>query len=232
MVKKIPSKIKIKKGEWLDNLVFAYYLITENGFYFDKINILEREIRKFFREIYNQMPTLSEIVNAYFLRKLDPEIVLKLDISNVASIDLEELNFEKILGFSPLEEEKELFKLYHSFECYEKYNEVIEIQTDFFDESILKEFQEIILKELNAKQIAIETMPTSNLRIGFYESYEDHHIFRWLEEVENKPNLVICSDDPGIFATNLKNEYLHVNRYIKDKNQLINITRNSQIFRF
>jgi len=231
-LKKIPSKIKIKKGEWLDNLVFAYYLITENGLFFNKINILEREIIRLFREIYNQMSTLSEIVNSYFLRKLDPEVVFYSDIIGLASIDLEELNFEKILGFRPLNEEMELFRLYHDFECYQRYNEIIEIETNFFDDEILKEFQEIILKELNSKQIAIETMPTSNLRISFYESYKDHHIFRWLDEVENKPKLVICSDDPGIFATNLRNEYLHVNRYIKDKNKLLDIAKNSKIYMF
>jgi len=231
-LKKIPKKIKIKQGEWLDNLVFAYYLITENGLKFKKINILEEKIRKLFRDIYNEAPTFSEIINSYFLRKLDPEVVFFNDITGLASIDLEELNYEKIVGFNPSDEELNLFKLYHDFNCYEKYNEFIEIETDFFDEEILKEFQEIILKELNTKQIAIETMPTSNLRISFYESYKDHHIFRWLDEVENKPNLIICSDDPGIFATNLRNEYLHINRYIKDKNKLLDIAKNSRIYKF
>lgn len=231
-LKKIPPKIKIKKGEWLDNLVFAYYLIIENGLKFKKINILEEKIRKLFRDIYNETPTFSEIINSYFLRKLDPEIVFYNDITSLASMDLEELNYEKIAGFKPSNEELNLFKLYHDFNCYEKYNEFIEIETDFFDKKILKEFQEIILKGLNTRQIAIETMPTSNLRISFYESYKDHHIFRWLDEVENKPSLVICSDDPGIFATNLRNEYLHINRYIKDKNKLLDIAKNSRIYKF
>ena len=231
-LKKIPPKIKIKKGEWLDNLIFAYYLITENGLYFEKIHILENEIIRLFREIYNQQPTLSEIINSYFLRKLDPEVVLRFDISSIASMDFEEMNFEKIVGFRPLDSEIELFRLYHSYHCYEEYNREIEIETDFFDKKILKEFQEIILKELNSKQIAIETMPTSNLRISFYESYKDHHIFRWLEKVKNKPDLVICSDDPGIFATNLRNEYLHVKRFIKDRNQLVEIAKNSKRYKF
>jgi adenosine deaminase len=231
-LKKIPPKIKIKKGEWLDNLVFAYHLIIENGLYFNKIHILEEKIRQLFREIYKQSPTLSEIINSYFLRKLDPEVVFYNDITGLASMDLEELNYEKIVGFNPSNEELELLRLYHDYDCYVNYNEIIEIESNFFNEGILNEFQEIILKELNSKQIAIETMPTSNLRISFYESYKDHHIFRWLDEVENKPSLVICSDDPGIFATNLRNEYLHVNRYVKDKNKLLNIARNSKIYKF
>jgi len=232
-LKKIPQKIKIKKGEWLDNLVFVYYLITENGINYDKLNILEREIIKLFNEIYNnQTYILPEIINSYLLRKLDPEIVLKQDISNVSTIDLEEFNYEKILGFRPTEKEVRLFGLYHDFDCYQNYQKEIEVQTDFFNKKILKRFQEIILKELNINQIAIETMPTSNLRISFYESYKDHHIFRWLYKVKNKPNVVICSDDPGIFATNLRNEYLHVARYIKDKRDLENIAKNSRIYKF
>ena len=229
---KIPSKIKIKKGEWLDNLVFVYYLITKNGLNFNKIHILEKNIRKFFNEIYNESPTLDDVINSYFLRKLDPEIVLREDLSSIASMDLEELEYEKILGFAPSSNELNLFRWYHDFECYKSYNEIIEIETDFFDLKILKEFQEIMLKEINLKQIAIETMPTSNLRISFYENYESHHIFRWLNEVRNKPDVVICSDDPGIFATNLRNEYLHVARYLKDKNDLEKIARNSRIYKF
>ena len=231
-LKKIPKKIKIAKGEWLDNLIFAYHLIIENGIYFNKIHILEENIRYFFKNIYGEDATFTEIIHSYFLRKLDPEIICKLDITNISSIDLEELNYKKIVGFSPSNKEIELFKLYHNFDCYERYKEFTEIETNFFKKNILKKFQEIVLKQLNLKQMAIETIPTSNLRISFYENYSEHHIFRWLNKVKNKPNLIICSDDPGIFATNLKNEYLHIKKYIKDKNQLLNIAHNSKIYKF
>lgn len=229
---KIPPKIKIKRGEWLDNLIFAYYLIRKNGLLFKNIEFLKDRIRDLFREIYEEIPTLSTMINAYLLRKLDPEIVFYNNLTQLTSIDLDECNYEKIVGFNPRDEELDLFRLYHNFDCYEKYREEMEIDTHFFDEEILKEFQEIILKELNDKQIAIETMPTSNLRISFYDKYNQHHIFRWFYEVKNRPNLIICSDDPGIFATNLKNEYLHVNRFIKNKNDLREIAKNSEIFRF
>ncbi len=57
-------------------------------------------------------------------------------------------------------------------------------------------------------------MPTSNVRISFYDDYCEHHIFRWLNIDKNsylpKPVICLCSDDPGIFATNIRNEFAHI----------------------
>ena len=57
-------------------------------------------------------------------------------------------------------------------------------------------------------------MPTSNVRISFYKNHEEHHIKRWLCE-DVKPLVVLGSDDTGIFATNLRNEYAHVYELLK-----------------
>jgi len=62
--------------------------------------------------------------------------------------------------------------------------------------------------------VALEVMPTSNVRISWYKSYAEHHLFRLLgmgaDPLSTHPSLCIASDDPGIFATSLKNEYAHV----------------------
>lgn len=106
--------------------------------------------------------------------------------------------------------------------------------------------QDIQLQELIDKNIAIESMPTSNVRIGFYNDYSEHHLFRWLglNQPDNCPKPIVClgSDDPGIFATSLRAEYYHVYRVLTSKkfNQspteaidtLERLHRNSERFRF
>lgn len=72
-----------------------------------------------------------------------------------------------------------------------------------------------ILKLLNKRHIAIETPPTSNVRISYYDFYHQHHIFRWFHPDPKKrgkvvPFVCVGTDDPGIFATNLRGEFSHL----------------------
>lgn len=71
--------------------------------------------------------------------------------------------------------------------------------------------------ELAHKEIAIETNPSSNMMINRIESYDQHPIFQLFniglvhdaEKLDNCPqmNVSINTDDQGIFATCLSNEY-------------------------
>ena len=61
------------------------------------------------------------------------------------------------------------------------------------------------------KDIAIECNPTSNIMIGPFSKYEEHPIFRFyqIEEKNKKHKLSVSinTDDKGVFATSLTNEY-------------------------
>ena len=87
-------------------------------------------------------------------------------------------------------------------------------------------------------------MLTSNTRISFYNSYSEHHIKRWLglgnAKKYPKPILVIASDDPGIFATNIRNEithlYLVLKKSLKNEDEIFRIINliltNNKIYSF
>lgn len=67
--------------------------------------------------------------------------------------------------------------------------------------------QKTILSELRCRGTIIETCPTSNRIIGRITKAADLPVFRLAEE---NINLLISSDDPGIFATTLGDEELLV----------------------
>ena len=53
-----------------------------------------------------------------------------------------------------------------------------------------------------------------------YEKYKEHHLLRWLgltNKLDPLPNVVVGSDDTGIFATNIQNEYLHIYQALRNK---------------
>ncbi len=85
-------------------------------------------------------------------------------------------------------------------------------ETDILDLEILEALQSTTLGLLQERRIAIETLPSSNVRISIHQSYEDHHAIGWLGYGRNfgPTYVVIGSDDPGIFATSLRGEYAHL----------------------
>ena len=70
--------------------------------------------------------------------------------------------------------------------------------------------QDYVLDDLSRRETVIETCPTSNLCIGGVPSIE-HHPFKKL--YESGVNLVICTDDPGIFGVTLAQEIDNVSRW-------------------
>lgn len=90
----------------------------------------------------------------------------------------------------------------------------IEVPTRYLSESELVILQQQALRFLVERGIVLETLPTSNLRISQYTEMGQHHSLRWMGveafERDTPPPVVLGSDDPGIFATNIKAEFYHL----------------------
>jgi len=82
---------------------------------------------------------------------------------------------------------------------------------------LVEDVQEKMLKLISQLNIAIETNPTSNYLIGPISQYAQHPIKRWYnigleyepDKIAKSPQLSVSinTDDSGIFATSLENEY-------------------------
>jgi adenosine deaminase len=194
---RVGKSLFISQGEYLDNLIFAYILFSSNSKKSKVIMKIVNKINKLCKAIYGEVHSLEDLINAWELRKNDPESF-----------------------FTNLKESfksKELFKAYHSDgEIIIKYNKKISFDTNFFSPKELKIMQNITIEKLNSKNIVIESMITSNKMISFYKNYDEHHISRWLLK-SPKPIVLIATDDPGIFATNIKNELVHLYLILKKK---------------
>lgn len=108
----------------------------------------------------------------------------------------------------------------------------------------LRIIQNEILKYLHEKEIVIETLPTSNFRIGFYNDFSFYQLFNWFDLYSSDkplPPIVLGTDDPGIFSTNIFNEYALVFCYLvyeakKERNKVLifleMLYRNAEIYAF
>lgn len=225
---RIGYSLDVKRGEWLDNLILFFSFISKESEFIGISQVVKSQIELYYNEIYNKsyednVPHYTILLLAYHMRSLDPLIALNIkeQYQELNILNDIEYNYAKILNkthsTAKLDKAalKELEK-YHSPKYDKANNELISIELDeSWDEAIYFMQQELI-KLLNKKEIAIETMPSSNVRISFYEHYKEHHIFNWFHPIEKKnkdtetPYLVVSSDDPGIFANNLRSEFIHL----------------------
>ncbi|MDD2357549.1 MAG: hypothetical protein PHX13_06550 [Thiovulaceae bacterium] len=214
------SKLTIKKGEWLDNLVFAYSFCSEHHVMFGYLAKLEASIRHHFSDIYGNEKYYSiyQIIEAWKCRKYDPIIVFGWREPSL----FEDFESKELKEYNIIDKDIcTLYETYHEGSKIAKYNKMIQIEPlEIFGIKELREFQNMMILFLNKKNIAIETLPTSNVRISYYKQYSEHHLARWLGLVNSddpKPNVVVGSDDTGIFMTNLRNEYAHIFQSLTEK---------------
>lgn len=213
----VGKELLLRQGEYLDDLVFAYSLIvrSENSLLKSKIPFLTRRIAELSFNVYNENFEITSLEKAWKLRKYCPSLLLdEVSESSLTCLDVEEWETIKKLSLKENKNDQriKLLELYHRARW--SYEKIIEVKTEeVFSAEDLVLLQLEILKILHNKEIIIEALPTSNVRIGYYDSYDDYHLYNWLKwEKEGFliPPIIIGTDDTGIFATNIYNEYANI----------------------
>ena len=191
----IGDSLLIRQGEYLDDLVFAFHLIS-NGQDEELRNLLPQiglKIDNMSFDIYQTYRPVLAHIKAWLMRQENPEEVAAKESQDDTEV---------------------LFLKYHQQEIDERYNKIIEVPTyDIFDSNALVRMQQLLLKELHDREIVIETLPTSNVIIGNHHDFSTYHLLSWLtwkKEGKPIPPIVLGTDDVGIFATNIYNEYCNV----------------------
>lgn len=228
-LREMPARMVIRAGEWLDNLVFARHMLLTLPGGAEEIQKIETEILALARRIYGKSHETAylfhDLRHAWQLRDRDPLLVLDPELDERCMLDEEDqAERERIRqGRNSGEGEASpaawaLYRAYHQHDVTRRWLEPVPVDTAIVSAKRLREMQDHLIRSTIDKRVAIETMPTSNVRISYYDKYAEHHILRWLGIIGNGPcpTLCIASDDPGIFATNLRNEFMHVFRILTE----------------
>ncbi len=229
------QKIFCAQGHWLDNLVWLTRQIHKSPSlkeYQGRISSLQLEIEKHYGELYQNNPSilsdncqpkkgkhcpktyqkesyplLTTLWEAWEMRHLD------ISVHKGSELCLaENTKIEKGL-INEAKENKEAFALwekYHAKNYRKVWDRKVTVETKLIDEELILAVQDSVVSEMREKNIIVEVLPSSNVRISHYENIEDHHVLRWLDQGGSRPTpqVVLGTDDPGIFATNLRNEYV------------------------
>lgn len=110
---------------------------------------------------------------------------------------------------------KAWFNQYHyEIDVKEKGDEIITEKWPIEIIEVVRDLQEKMRKFVESKDITIECNPTSNLKIGHFEKYEEHPLLTVFDPLSKTYDVsypalraTISTDDRGVFATSLYNEY-------------------------
>ena len=223
-LKHVEENLVMSQGEWLDDLLFVIHLLEQRSnekLCGAKLVAVRAEAISISQRIYGRHFSIHSHVQVWLMRRHCPfHLLHELDdamqqpvwspeewlLCNQAAHDKEAL---------------ELLHLYHRADCRKRYHEKVRVETTrFFDCADLMGIQELLLSELHRREIVLETLPTSNVRISFYKNHKEHHLWRWLglekdkREFSSFPPVVVGTDDTGIFSTNIYNEYNHIYHHL------------------
>ncbi|MFK3773308.1 adenosine deaminase [Pseudomonas sp. NPDC089406] len=208
----------------LDDLIFAWGTLVKIRCHVEALPAIEAEIRRLAIKIWHDPLLTPDILSAAWrLRYLDP-LSKGYSINDVEPNKRQEAGlFLNALTNTPLAHSHFLRR--HGFgasteELQRSQEEIIVLRdNDVLTPKILRTLQQYLLKLLAENSIAIETLPSSNVRISIHSSYDEHHAIGWLgagkHPAPNAVPIVLGSDDPGIFATSLRQEYAHLLRALK-----------------
>ncbi|MRX41939.1 hypothetical protein GJU43_21890 [Flavobacterium sp. LC2016-23] len=218
----IGKELLVKQGDYLDDLIFSYHLIVKRRI--ESLHILLpfiiNEVNNMCFNIYNDHYPITLLEQAWLMRQCCPIHALDKSRENVMLkhvYDEEEWFFMVNKGFADTRTSNkvfEVFEAYHNLDNRKKFDKIIKIDPfDIIKAEHVELLQLELLNEMTKKEIVIETLPTSNVRIGFHQNFSTYHLFNWAkwhDEGKSIPPIVVGSDDTGIFATNIYNEYANI----------------------
>ncbi|HFG1893181.1 TPA: hypothetical protein ACGF3M_003352 [Vibrio cholerae] len=214
----MPEQLFLPRGQYLEDLLFLRKVALSEPNNALPLAKLEARILATASDIFGNSFTLSELNSFFDCRNLEP-LVVKAIQENKHSFTHQfgHLHDEFLLAqrvdSSVL---RLLYKRWFDKKVLVEYSKRIEIPLSMFSYVELLEIQQYVQKLVSEKHIVLETLPTSNVRISHYNSIKEHHVFRWLGVPKlaikgDSPMLVtLGSDDPGIFATDMRNEFYHI----------------------
>lgn len=223
-LERIEPNLYIKKGEWLDDLLLVYKWISDYSCPYEnlrsKLPLVSDEIYKLSKEIYGDVYSIDELYQGWSFRRYDPAFYLKKKSFYIKDSLDEQLKIQMDMKQHPMG--TRLFELYHYDSGVKKrYNELMRLHNGLFTAEELYQIQNLVLDYIAQKGIALEVPISSNLCISFYKNLDEHHLGRWIKGSSDHnlliPAVVLGTDDPGIFMTNIYIEYARLMTYLEHK---------------
>lgn len=219
-LERMPGQLVVKKGEWMLDLLAAWRLLRTVPCAAATAARVADDLAKSAGEVFRRDISCTSLEAAMALRHLNIRFVqaaLETDWSaDITPLsDLWQSEAQRVLDAkrSSPQHLKLLWEWVSDRELWERSEALQSVDAAYFDESTYLHLQQALMHEVARRNVIIETLPSSNVRISQYNSFCEHHSLRWMRAPgfvqEGDPEIMVSlgSDDPGIFAGDLNGEF-------------------------
>ena len=243
----VPEGLYLKQGQWLENLLFIRQIALEDADNDFPLPHIEAEINSLSEGIFGETVSLDILQKFFLARDLCPDMVRDIVLNHPNSVtgwQREERQKAERVDTPVL---RYLDKRWFEKDVIARYELKKKYSVNVFSVRVLLKAQQYVQSLIAKRQVVIETLPTSNVRISHYHSIREHHIFRWMQvpsrtfEGDSAMLIAMGSDDPGIFVTDMRNEFYHlfsalINTFHYDDERALQmvarVNENGRIYRF
>lgn len=206
----------------LDNCVWLLIRAAENNIYVS--NSLETELLRLAKKMYLEIgyaqydPKLLDVHTYWNSMLLRGNELNEEDRMNPLLMSdwkqTEKVIVKDVMDAENDQEAVNLYRLYQT--CHNvktKGNEIIDDRWPDGIEDVVTELQKLLLRKLAYNNIAVECNPTSNVKIGFFDRYDEHPLLTTFDPINylmdcHRAKVIasVNTDDRGVFATSVYTE--------------------------
>lgn len=222
-LERMPSMLHLKRSERLLDLLGAWQLLRNLPDTKAQAYQIELALEQLLPQVFKAPVSSHLFERAMLLRGLHMGFVASLQQNlewHWASASLvDSLREEARLVSEAKERDDEalslLWQWHNDRKLWQRSETLLTIDTQdtLFTPDLYLKLQQALMKRVADRRVVIETLPSSNVRISQYQGFEEHHSLRWMgvpghvQEGDTPIMVSLGSDDPGIFAGNLKGEF-------------------------
>lgn len=229
-MERMPGQLVVKKGEWMLDLLAAWRLLRTVPSAAATTARVENDLAKCAVDIFRSDISCNSLEAAMGLRHLNVRFIQaaletdwSADITPLSNLWQSEAHRVLDARRSSPQHLNLLWKWLSDRELWERSETLQSVDAAYFDEATYLHLQQALMREVASRNVIIETLPSSNVRISQYNSFSEHHSLRWMRAPgfvqEGDPEIMVSlgSDDPGIFAGDLNGEFYQL--YVALRNQ-------------
>ena len=205
----------------MDNMAWLYHYVEGLKGHSHILGGIKERFEECYRKVYSDciVPSINVYYNGMLLRGDSPECYNEDGTVTNLGADLVEWNSKALnsdMACCKARELCEARKLYHQYHYYQegKHNGALYNEWGVNDGliSAIKEIQQLMLDKVKELGLAIECNPTSNLKIGEFDRYDEHPLLKFNNDglqiyPKRALSVSINTDDKGVFATSIEREY-------------------------
>jgi len=219
-LERMPQQVVVRQSDWMLDLLAAWRLLREIPDAVAQAYRVERDLTERLARVFRRDVSCSAFERAMQLRRLNihflqesraqhwrPLLTPLSDVWHAEAQLVAEVCRDRKHDTDLLWEWMSDRALLNHSETFES------VDADYFDARTYVKLQQVLMRKVANRNVVIETLPSSNVRISQYHTFSEHHALRWMRVPsfvqDGDPEIMVSlgSDDPGIFSGDLNGEF-------------------------